>query len=304
MTLTRWLLAPGLLLLGACTTHINAPDDPVMPKHTPFEERLNIRYSPVDWPEALHADIYLAQRPSPGPAVLVVHGGGWEGRSRADMTDTARELARHGFTTMNIDYRFAPEHQYPAQLRDLQKALDWLRQNHGEMNIDPQRIAGFGYSSGAHLVSLLATVTSSDHPDQAPWNPDQRGLVAVVAGGLPADLRTFDSGRLLKQFLGDTREAMPARYRRASPAAWVTPDTPPHLLFHGTWDRLVPVSQARDYQQRLATAGVSNQLLLMRGQGHVTSFLFQGTVMDEALAFLYRHAVSPAGETAPVKRPE
>ena len=47
----------------------------------------------------------------------------------------------------------------------------------------------------------------------------------------------------------------------------------------------MPVSQARDYQRRLATAGVSNQLLLMRGQGHVTGFLFQGTVMDEAWHF-------------------
>lgn len=68
MKLTRWLLVSGLLLLGACTTQINAPDDPVMPKHTPFEERLNIRYSPADWPKPLHADLYLAQQPVPGPA--------------------------------------------------------------------------------------------------------------------------------------------------------------------------------------------------------------------------------------------
>ena len=129
--------------------------------------------------------------------------------------------------------------------------------------MDPQRIAGVGYSSGAHLVSLLATVNSSNHPDRAPWNPDQPGLVAVVAGGLPADLRTFDSG--------------------------VTADTPPHFLFHGTWDDLVPVSQARDFRQRLEAAGVDNQLLLMRGQGHVTTFLLRGAVMEEALRFLQTH---------------
>lgn len=286
---SRWLSALALLVLGGCTTHINAPAEPVEPKHTGFEERLNIRYSPDDWPQPLYADLYVAERESPGPAVLVVHGGGWQGRSRADMTDTARELARHGFTAMNIDYRFAPEHQYPAQLRDLQQALDWLRQYHEELSVDPQRIAGFGYSSGAHLASLLATVNSSDHPDRAPWNPDQQGLVAVVAGGLPADLRNFDSGRLLKQFLGDTREAMPERYERASPAAWVTEDTPPHFLFHGTWDDLVPVSQSKEFQQRLEAAGVDNQLMLLHGHGHVTTFLLRGGVMDEALAFLEAH---------------
>lgn len=296
MTLIRWLLAPCILLLGGCTTHVNAPDNPVQPEHTGFEQRLNIRYSPDDWPAALHADLYVAESRTPAPAVLVVHGGGWEGRSRDDMTDTARELARHGFTVMNIDYRFAPEYQYPAQLRDLQQALDWLRRHHRELNADPQRIAGFGYSSGAHLVSLLATVNSSDHPDRAPWNPDQSGLVAVVAGGLPADLRTFDSGRLLRQFLGDTVEAMPDRYERASPAAWVTADTPPHLLFHGSWDRLVPVSQARNFRERLEASNVDNQMVLMRGQGHITSFLFLSNVMDDALAFLRRHTALPKPE--------
>lgn len=289
MTCKHWLSILGLMVLGGCTSHINAPDDPPQAQHTRFEERLNIRYSPDDWPEALHADLYVAERDTAGPAVLMVHGGGWQGRSRDDMTDTARELARHGYTVMNIDYRFAPDYQYPAQLRDLQQALDWLRRHHRELVVDPQRIAGFGYSSGAHLASLLATVNSSDHPDRAPWNPDQQGLVAVVAGGLPADLRTFDSGRLLKQFLGDTRDAMPERYQRASPAAWVTADTPPHLLFHGTWDRLVPVSQPEDFQQRLASASVDNQLVLMHGHGHVTTFLFRGSVMAEALAFLQLH---------------
>lgn len=289
MKLTHWMSALGMLVLGGCTTHINAPDDAIQLQHTAFEERLNIRYSPDDWPEALYADLYLAERETAGPAVLVVHGGGWQDRSRDDMTDTARELARHGFTAMNIDYRFAPDHQYPAQLRDLQQALDWLRRHHRELGVDPQRIAGYGYSSGAHLISLLATVNSSDHPDRAPWNPDQHGLVAVVAGGVPADLRNFDSGRLLKEFLGDTRDAMPERYERASPAAWVTADTPPHLLFHGTWDRLVPVSQSEDFQQRLESAGVDNQLVLMHGHGHVTTFLFRGSVSDEALVFLRQH---------------
>ncbi|MFW5825741.1 MAG: alpha/beta hydrolase [Marinobacter sp.] len=290
MKLARWLSALVLPALGGCISHINAPADPVQPGHTGFEERLNIRYSPEGWPETLYADVYVVERDRPGPAVLVVHGGGWEGRSRDDMTDIARKLARHGFTAMNIDYRFAPDYRYPAQLQDLQQALDWLRHHHRELAVDPQRIAGLGYSSGAHLLSLLATVSTSEHPDRPPWNPDQQGLVAVVAGGLPADLREFESGRLLKQLLGDTREAMPERYERASPAAWVTADTPPHFLFHGTWDDLVPVSQARDFHRRLETAGVDNQLYLMHGHGHITTFLFHGLPLDEALAFLRHHS--------------
>lgn len=289
MTLSRWIAVLSLLLLSGCTTHINAPETLLEPKHTGFEERLNIRYTPEDWPRPLYADVYVAEDEAAGPAVMLVHGGGWESRSRKDMSDTARALARHGFTVVNIDYRFAPQFRYPAQLRDLQQALSWIRDHHGELGIDPQRIAGYGYSSGAHLLSLLAVVSTSGHPDRAPWHRDQPGLVAVVAGGLPADLRDFDSGRLLKQFLGGPLEAMPERYERASPAAWVTADTPPHLLFHGTWDDLVPVEQAKGFRQRLAGAGVENQLILLHGQGHVTTYLLRGLLMDEVLSFLERY---------------
>ncbi|SFR66009.1 Acetyl esterase/lipase [Marinobacter daqiaonensis] len=289
MKLPSWLSALGLVALTGCTSHLNAPEQAAQPKHTGFEERLNIRYSPEDWPEALQADLYLARTGEPGPAVLVVHGGGWQRRSRDDMTGVARNLARHGFTAMNIDYRFAPEHRFPAQLRDLQQALTWLREHHDDLGIDPDRIAGLGYSSGGHLVSLLGAVTSSGHPDQAPWAPDQKGLVAVVAGGLPADLRTFGSGRLLRQLLGGTQDKFPQRYERASPAAWVTPAMPPHFLFHGTWDQLVPVEQSKDFHQQLRAAGVPSELYLMHGHGHFSTFLFRGVAMDEAIRFLERH---------------
>ena len=130
MTLSRWITVLGLLLLSGCTSHINAPETQLQPKHTGFEERLNVRYTPEGWPRALYADVYVAKDEVPGPAVLVVHGGGWQDRSRSDMTNTARELARHGFTAINIDYRFAPQYRYPAQLRDLQQALAWIRDPH------------------------------------------------------------------------------------------------------------------------------------------------------------------------------
>lgn len=109
------------LLLAACATHSNRPDAPMqsLPERD-FERHEQLRYSPKDWPEALHADVYQPQGPGPFPAVLLVHGGGWARGEPADMAPIAEALAGAGFVVMNAAYRFAPEHRFPAQLHDLQ----------------------------------------------------------------------------------------------------------------------------------------------------------------------------------------
>jgi hypothetical protein len=84
-------------------------------------------YTPPGWPAALAADIYVPANPGLRPAVLLVHGGGWEGRDRSDMDGIAERLATRGFVVMNVSYRFAPAYRFPAQLQDMQQAVRWLR---------------------------------------------------------------------------------------------------------------------------------------------------------------------------------
>ncbi|MDX1634167.1 MAG: alpha/beta hydrolase [Marinobacter sp.] len=296
-TLTRLIRTSvaGLLglVLAGCATHINEPERIPELAETDFQVREGVTYSPPRWPQALQADLYLPQVETPAPAVLMVHGGGWERRSREDMTWLAEALAGHGFMVMNIDYRFAPEFTFPAQLHDLQVAMGWLRDHAGELNLDPDRIGAFGFSSGAHLVALLATVASSDSELNEPHGGPHTRPGAVVAGGLPADLVAFGSGKLIRQFLGGNLEQMPETYRAASPITHVTANSPPFFLFHGGLDGLVPESQARNFRARLAEHGVENQLYIMHLRGHILSFASAGTVMDEAMAFLDQHLEGP-----------
>lgn len=288
---TRQLVATAWvsLLLAGCANHINEPEQDITLARTDYSVRKDVVFSPPGWPQVLKADLYRPELEHYGPAVLMVHGGGWERRSRQDMNWIAEHLAARGFAVMNIDYRFAPEFRFPAQLHDLQIAMHWLRANAAELNIDPQRIGGFGFSSGAHLVSLLAVVAGQGGELNEPHGGPETGLVAVVAGGLPSDLRNFGSGRLIRQFLGGTREEIPELYRAASPAAHVTEQTPPFFLFHGGMDMLVPSKQATDFRALLASKGVENQLYIMRLRGHITSFLTSGNAVDEATAFLAWH---------------
>ena len=276
------------LVLAGCARHLNDPGrDVVLPQkgHVVLADQ---RFSPPDWPQALYADVYIPDdNRAAWPAVLVVHGGGWERRSREDMTRIARRLADRGFVAVNIDYRFAPEYRFPAQLHDVQVALGWMRDEAGRLRIDPDRIAGLGFSSGAHLVALAGLVAGTDSSLNADYGPADDGFFAVVAGGIPSDFGLFSGGKLLRQLMGARQDEAPEAYRAASPIAHVHADAPPFFLFHGTLDQTVPFEHAQVLYDALLEEGVHAELYRMRLRGHVTSFLIRGGAMRQAIVFLH-----------------
>ena len=286
----KWVasLLGSLALLAGCASHQDEPGTDIAVPDTDFRVEHSLPFSPDDSPQTLYGDLYLPDTPGARPVVLMVHGGGWERRSRADMTWIAETLAGHGFAVFNIDYRFAPDYTFPAQLHDLQVARAWINRHAGHYRLDPDSVSGFGFSSGAHLVALLALVASSDSPLNAPHGGPDTQLKAAVVGGLPSDLAAFGSGKLLRQFLGGRLQAIPDTYRQASPITHIGAGAPPFFLFHGAIDTLVPFSQAEKFRDALDAHRIDNELFKMHLRGHVTSFLTAGDAVDAAIRFLAR----------------
>lgn len=87
-----------------------------------------------------------------GPAVFYVHGGGFTTGSPEIAVTPASILAqRTGLRVFVPRYRLAPEHQYPAQLEDLEAAWTTLAGRE-----DAGKLAVFGESAGGNLtLSLL-----------------------------------------------------------------------------------------------------------------------------------------------------
>lgn len=288
-------LSALVLLVGGCgSTHQASQGTPAIEQALLHQETFTFsrlapqRYTPQEWPEVLNAQVLLPHTPGieRRPAALIVHGGGWRNRGPEDMESIAEQLAQQGYVTVNIEHRFSPEYRFPAQLHDLQQAMAWIHSNAERWQVDANRIVGVGFSSGAHLISLLAL--GSEGPLATPYGGEHTQLAAVLAGGLPSDLLKFNDGRLVIDFIGGTRAEKPEAYALASPARQITDQAPPFFLFHGSWDQLVPVDHATDFYHALNAQGIESELYLQRGRGHFASFLLRGSAIDAGIAFLNR----------------
>lgn len=107
-------------------------------------------------------DVYRAQTATgPQPAVLWIHGGAWVSGSRADVAPYLRTLARHGYTTIGLDYPVAPGRIYPVAVSELNETIAHILANASELGIDQNRVILAGDSAGAQLASQLAALTSN-----------------------------------------------------------------------------------------------------------------------------------------------
>lgn len=273
------------VLSTACSTHLGKPSAPGPARvQTHYERIRDQTFTPADWPKPLLADVYVPEGEGPFPAVLVIHGGGWESGDRDQVKSIAKRVASRGFVAINVTYRLVPTAIFPAQLQDVQQAVLWTRANAQRFHIDPKRIGAFGYSAGAHLAALLGGIG-----DKPPLGRPGLAIQAVVGGGTPTDLTKSAGGGLVPRFLGGTVEQKPAEYRDASPINHVSAGDPPVFLYHGGGDSLVSIDHAEDYEKALQAAGVPTELYVLRGRGHIGAFLTDGSAVDAALDFLDRY---------------
>lgn len=91
------------------------------------------------------------------PCMVFLHGGGWVIGNLESHDRLCRSIANGArICVVAVDYRLAPEHRFPAALEDSVTALQWVADNAGALNINPQRLAVGGDSAGGNLAAVLA----------------------------------------------------------------------------------------------------------------------------------------------------
>jgi alpha-L-fucosidase 2 len=218
--------------------------------------RKDIVYSPS---ARLTLDAFIPRSDAPVPAVIVVHGGGWEAGDKVTyVTPMFEPLARAGLAWFSIDYRLTPAFTHDDQLEDLRQAIRFVRAGHKRFNVDPARIVLLGESASGQMVAMMAA--------------EDRSLAGVVSfyGVYDFNAMVTDASprSLLVRLFRRTElnDESRAALRRYSPLHAAHEGMPPVLLVNGTGERLW--QQAQTFAQRLTDLGVTHDVVALDGAPH------------------------------------
>jgi acetyl esterase/lipase len=231
----------------------------------------------------------------PRPAIVCIHGGGWRGGKRQNLSQLMQKLAAKGYVAATVSYRLSSVAKFPAQIEDCKAAVRWLRANAKKYRIDPDHIGAVGFSAGGHLVCLLGTTRKEDGLEGKGGNPDRSSRVqAVVSFFGPTNFNTKDWSEDVEKtylipVLGATYQDRPDLYKRLSPINYVTKEAPPFLFFHGTKDPLVGLRHSRELAAKLKKVGVSAKVVVMEGEGHGWGGKKITETIDQSIAFFDKH---------------
>lgn len=240
----------------------------------------------------LKMDIYAprVKNENNGAAIVVVHGGAWQARTRNDFPQWNEWLAGNGYTVFDIDYRLAPQPNYLTATADVKCAIKWIKNRYEEFDISPDRIVIYGRSAGAHL-SLLAAYSAGnkDLPPSCEMDDRTENIRAVVSVYAPVELfwsfdnpanqRVLDGPRVLSEFLGGNPHESAEyknRFMLASPTKHVSPETPPTLLIHGGKDQLVREENMSFAAAKLTENNVAHQTIFIPYAQHGFDYNIHG----------------------------
>jgi len=204
--------------------------------------------------------------------------------------------------TVAISVRHSGQAIFPAQLRDVEAALRWLRLNPLGLPVDPDHIGVWGHSAGGHLAALvgLTALGAGRTPRQGTPRDDVQAVVTISG---PSDLARpggamqIDRPSPVTALVGGDMSTHLEQLRAASPLAHVAAGSPPFLIIHGTSDETVPYEQAEHLHRALRARGADTQLLSIAGGHHNLRrdphARYEGqvwhNVASEAARFFQRH---------------
>jgi acetyl esterase len=254
-----------------------------LPEIGAFHEAVELR-------PGLTADVSVPKGNGPHPVVVYLHGGGWIGGSPRTHRKLGMQFAEAGYLTINVDYRLAPEHPFPAGLDDCVYAVKWTADNAKRWNGDASRLAVGGDSAGGNLTA--STVTSIASERYAGPKPKAALLIYGVFD-FPAVLKR-DSDLaiegMVKAYAGSSYPAILEDPRVSSLRAVKPGAMPPSFIICGTADPLLP--ETHSMADALKRADIRHEVVVLDDMPHgflqmdVLSGCRQG--LDQMFDFLRR----------------
>ena len=178
------------------------------------------------------------------PAIAIFHGGGWTIGNYSWAFNNARHYSSLGMIGIAVQYRLSNRKDITPvdAMQDAKDVFLWLRTHADSLGIDPDKIAGEGWSAGGHLVVSTA----------------------VFADILPNRINSAPNALILKSPALDTDPEHEGWFKsllvkpgedplKLSPLLHVVKGLPipPTLILQGRTDRVTPTIYAQQFYDKM-----------------------------------------------------
>lgn len=253
------------------------------------EKMADINYC-GDGKEYHNLDIYLPKvKKERYPVVIHIYGSAWfsnNSKGTADINTICAALLDAGYAVVTPNHRSSGDAKYPAQINDIKAVVRFLRANAEKYHLDPSFIGTSGFSSGAHLASLMATSNGVRyaHSGSAEYNIEgtlgqytdySSHVDACVEWSGPIDLLNMDcAGKRTMQVvpeevvMGMPIEGHESNFDLLNSSYYIDAQDVPIGIFHGDEDNVVPCCQGERFYDALQKAGVSTFFVKQPKGGH------------------------------------
>jgi acetyl esterase len=234
------------------------------------------------------ARFYRANKQTKPCALLIFfHGGGFMLGSLALYDTACRRLAvKADCAVLSVDYRLAPETQFPGAVQDCYAATRWAYENAERLQIDRTRLAVGGDSAGGNLAAVMAQMARDSRAfDVAlqiliyPMTDQSRDYPSYERNARGYMLTTAALHWFMDNYIPDPKDR---KDPLASPMLHQDlKGLPQALIISAEFDPLVDENQA--YADRLKEAGVPTKYVCFAGMIH-PFFTLGGVIEDAAKA--------------------
>lgn len=194
-------------------------------------------------------DLWKAKSDKPTPLVVFIHGGGFRGGSKEQLSPALLDgLLAKGISVMAINYRLSPEVSFPAHYMDCARAIQFARSKAKEWNLDG-RVGSPGGSAGAGTSLWIGFHDDLADPKNA--DPVLRQSTRLTCMAVQGAQSSYDP-RVIREWVGDAAARHPALpgffgvkedefdtprahkiYEDASAINYLTKDDPPVYAYYG-----------------------------------------------------------------------
>jgi acetyl esterase/lipase len=214
--------------------------------------------------------VFIPQTPNKSATSVIICPGGsyyW-----LDMNNEGYSVAKYlnnmGITAFVLHYRTAMMgNHYPVMIQDLQRAIQWVKENSHEYGIEPEKVGVMGFSAGGHLAGTAALYSDtiffdSKYSSNISLKPFFAAMIYPVVSMEDSICHKKSRNNLLGKHPSDKMQ------QQMSLELNVYENMPPIFLLHCTGDKTVDYRNSVALDKALTIKNVKHKYLLLDETGH------------------------------------